>query len=87
MRIAIVAAAAAALFATAASAQQGGGQYTPEQIFGNWDKNADGGVTKEEFVAAGRPEANFDRLDLDKDGKVTIEEFKKIMAAMKARGG
>jgi hypothetical protein len=38
-------------------------------------------------VAAGRPEANFDRLDLDKDGKVTIEEFKKIMAAMKARGG
>ena len=85
MRTLIFAAAATALLAGAgvASAQA----PDPATIVKNWDKNGDGSVSKEEWVAAGRPAERFDAVDANKDGKVTAEELAAAMAAMKARQG
>ena len=58
---------------------------SPETIFKAWDKNADGFVTKDEWVAAGRKEARFALVDTDSDGKITVEELKTAMSKMKAR--
>jgi len=85
MRTVIFAAAAAALLASAgaASAQA----PDPAAIIKNWDKNGDGSVSKEEWVAAGRPAERFDAVDANKDGKVTAEELAAAMAAMRQRQG
>ena len=58
---------------------------SPEKIIAAWDKNADGGVDKTEWVTAGRPEARFALVDTNSDGKITVEELKVAMARM--RGG
>jgi Ca2+-binding EF-hand superfamily protein len=78
--IAAVLASTATLAAGAAMAQM----PSPEKIIKAWDKNADGGVDKAEWVAAGRKEARFALADADGDGKVTAEELKSGMAKMKA---
>ena len=85
MRTVIFAAAAAALLASAgaASAQA----PDPAAIIKNWDKNGDGSVSKDEWVAAGRPAERFDAVDANKDGKVTAEELAAAMAAMRQRQG
>ena len=85
MRTVIFAAAAAALLASAgvASAQA----PDPATIIKNWDKNGDGSVSKDEWVAAGRPAERFDVVDANKDGKVTAEELAAAMAAMRQRQG
>ncbi len=57
----------------------------PETVFKAWDKNADGFVTKDEWVAAGRKEERFAMVDADGDGKVTLDELKTAMAKMQAR--
>lgn len=58
---------------------------SPETIHKAWDKNADGVVTKDEWVAAGRKEERFAMVDADGDGKVTVDELKAAMAKMRAR--
>jgi Ca2+-binding EF-hand superfamily protein len=56
----------------------------PAEIIKAWDKNADGGVDKAEWVAAGRPENRFAMVDTDKDGKISAEELTTAMARMRA---
>jgi hypothetical protein len=58
---------------------------SPEKIHKKWDTNADGGIDKAEWVAAGRKEARFAKADADGDGKITLDELKAGMARMKAR--
>jgi Ca2+-binding EF-hand superfamily protein len=58
---------------------------SPEKIHKAWDKNADGGIDKAEWVAAGRKEERFAKADADGDGKVTLDELKAGMSKMKAR--
>ncbi len=71
----------AALSAGSALAQM----PSPEKIHKAWDKNADGGIDKAEWVAAGRKEERFAKADADGDGKVTLDELKAGMSKMKAR--
>jgi hypothetical protein len=59
----------------------------PATIIKNWDKDGDGAVSKDEWVAAGRPAERFDAVDANKDGKVTAEELAAAMAAMRQRQG
>ena len=59
----------------------------PAAIIKNWDKDGDGSVSKDEWVAAGRPAERFDAVDANKDGKVTAEELAAAMAAMRQRQG
>jgi hypothetical protein len=57
---------------------------SPEKIHKAWDKNADGGIDKAEWVAAGRKEERFAKADADGDGKITLDELKTGMSKMKA---
>jgi Ca2+-binding EF-hand superfamily protein len=77
--------AAAALLAGAGAALAQ--MPAPADIIKNWDKNGDGVVDKDEWVAAGRPAERFAAVDANKDGKVTAAELEAAMAAMRARGG
>jgi len=79
------AAAATALLAGAGAAYAQ--MPAPADIIKNWDKDGDGAVSKEEWVAAGRPAERFDAVDANKDGKITAAELEAAMAAMRARGG
>ena len=85
MRNAILATAAIAVLAVAgtASAQM----PAPADMIKAWDKNGDGGVSKDEWVAAGRPAERFDLIDANKDGKITATELEAAMAAMRQRNG
>ena len=85
MRTIIFAAAAAAAIAAAGAAQAQ--MPAPADIVKNWDKDGDGAVSKDEWVAAGRPAERFDAVDANKDGKVTAAELEAAMAAMRQRGG
>ncbi|WP_372785760.1 EF-hand domain-containing protein [Phenylobacterium sp.] len=94
MRLVILTAAAAALLigATSAAAQQpapapGGAMPSAADIIKQWDTNKDGTVSKDEWVAAGRPAERFDMVDANKDGKITAEELAAAMAAMRQRQG
>ena len=81
-KIAILALASAAVLAPLAAQAQ---MPSPEKIHKKWDKNADGGVDKAEWIAAGRKEARFAQADADGDGKITLDELKAGMARMKAQ--
>lgn len=85
MRKLVFAAVATALLAGAslASAQA----PSPADIVKTWDKNGDGAVSKDEWVAAGRPAERFDMVDANKDGKVTAEELAAAMARMRQQRG
>ena len=85
MRNAIVATAATAVLAIAgtASAQM----PAPADMIKTWDKNGDGGVSKDEWVAAGRPAERFYLIDANKDGKIIAAELEAAMAAMRQRNG
>lgn len=52
-----------------------------EKMFSAKDKNADGKLSKEEFLAkakdAAKAEKGFEKLDKDKDGFLSKEEFTK----------
>lgn len=58
---------------------------SPEKVLKAWDKNADGGIDKDEWIAAGRKEARFAKADADGDGKISLDELKAGMARMKTR--
>lgn len=85
MRTFIITTAAVAMLAAAgaASAQM----PAPADMIKAWDKNSDGGVSKDEWVAAGRPAERFEMVDANKDGKVVAAELEAAMAAMRQRNG
>ena len=85
MRNAILATVAVVVLAAAgtASAQM----PAPADMIKAWDRNGDGGVSKDEWVAAGRPAERFDLIDANKDGKITATELEAAMAAMRQRNG
>lgn len=85
MRKIIVAAAATAMLATAGAAFAQ--MPAPADIVKQWDKDGDGAVSKDEWVAAGRPAERFDAVDANKDGKVTAAELEAAMAAMRKQNG
>jgi len=85
MRTIIFAAATAALLA--AGAVTHAQAPDPAQIIKAWDKNGDGVVDKDEWVAAGRPAERFDMVDANHDGKVTAEELTAAMAKMRQQNG
>ena len=84
MRNVIIIAAAAFMAAAGVASAQA---PAAADIIKNWDKNADGAVSKDEWVAAGRPAERFDAVDANKDGKITAEELEAAMAAMRQRQG
>ncbi|HEX4710236.1 hypothetical protein [Phenylobacterium sp.] len=53
----------------------------------SWDTNNDGTISKDEWVAAGRPAERFDAVDTNKDGKISTDELSAAMAAMRQRQG
>ena len=58
------------------------------RVFKQFDANSDGGISKEEWTAAGRPADRFEATDANKDGKVTQEELAAaIQRMMQQRGG
>ncbi|HRJ11458.1 MAG TPA: EF-hand domain-containing protein, partial [Prosthecobacter sp.] len=63
----------------------------PEEIYGRMDKNSDGFVDKDEYVAFAREEIEqrFGRLDENADGKISKEEMKAGMERLRnaMRGG
>ncbi|WP_304165392.1 EF-hand domain-containing protein [Phenylobacterium aquaticum] len=87
MRTFILAAVAALALAGTAQAQMMG-PPDPAAIFKKFDANNDGAITKDEWVAAGRPAERFDLVDADHDGKVTQAELTAaIQKMMQARQG
>ena len=83
MRKAILVAIGIAAVAVPAFAQM----PPPADIVKAWDKDGDGAVSKEEWVAAGRPEERFAMVDANKDGKVTVDELEAAFKAMQQRQG
>jgi hypothetical protein len=61
------------------------GGLDPQATMAQADKNKDGSISREEWLAAGRPEAFFGRVDANKDGKVTAAELQALRA--QAPGG
>lgn len=81
-KIAALALASLATFAAGSALAQ---MPSPEKIHKKWDTNADGGVDKAEWLAAGRKEARFAQADTDGDGKISLGELKTGMSKMKAK--
>jgi hypothetical protein len=81
MRTALLAAATAAILASAgaASAQM----PAAADVIKAWDTNGDGAVSKDEWVAAGRPAERFDAVDANKDGKITADELNAVFERMR----
>ena len=97
MRLVILSATAALLIGAGSATAQtpapapGGAPAGPTpsaaDVIKQWDTNKDGTVSKEEWIAAGRPAERFDAVDTNKDGKITADELDKAMAAMRQRQG
>jgi Ca2+-binding EF-hand superfamily protein len=74
-----------AIAAVSVNAQDAGKKKTPpnpEEMFKKLDKDANGKVSKEEFLAspgakkdAAKAEERFGKMDKDKDGSLTLEEM------------
>lgn len=75
-----------AIIALAAVAAPATAQTTdPAAFFQSADKNGDGTLSRDEWVAAGRREQTFDRVDTDHDGKVTLDEIKAALERRQQR--
>jgi hypothetical protein len=83
MRAFVLAALLTVAAATVAQAQM----PPPAELIKRWDTDKDGGVSRAEWAAAGRPAQRFDMIDANKDGKITAAEMEAAMAAMRQRGG
>ena len=66
---------------------------TPEEAFAKLDKNSDGAVSKEEFMASKKAQKDpekaakkFGKMDTDANGSVSLDEFK-AGAAKKEKSG
>ena len=59
-------------------------QARTEKLFPKADRNQDGFITVEEWVAAGYKVDKFTIVDTDKNGRVTIQEFLVAQAFCKA---
>ena len=44
-------------------------------------------VSKDEWIAAGRPAERFDLVDTNHDGKITVEELGAAIERMRQNGG
>jgi Ca2+-binding EF-hand superfamily protein len=81
----------AGMFMPMLSAQAQKGNKSPEERFKLLDTNSDGKLSKEEFIARvkddaekkGKAETQFSRLDKNNDGFVTLEEYKEGMMKKK----
>ena len=82
----LIAAAAATAFLAAAGAVSAQ-MPAPADMIKTWDKNGDGAVSKDEWIAAGRPAERFDLVDANQDGKITAPEMEAAMAAMRRQNG
>lgn len=58
-------------------------KLNPEEMFKKLDKNGDGSISKEEFLASpgakkdpAKAEERFKKLDKNGDGKLSLDEFK-----------
>lgn len=65
---------------------------TPEEAFAKLDKNSDGAVSKEEFMASKKAQKDpekaakkFGKMDTDTNGSLSLDEFK-AGAAKKSEG-
>lgn len=85
MRKILIAAGAVALLAGAGAAHAQ--MPAAADIIKAWDTDGDGAVSKDEWVAAGRPAERFDLVDADHDGKVTAAELEAAMAKMRQQNG
>ena len=66
---------------------------TPEEAFAKLDKNSDGAVSKEEFMASKKAQKDpekaakkFGKMDTDANGSLSLDEFK-AGAAKKEKSG
>jgi hypothetical protein len=84
MRFVIMAASAVALLGGVSAEAQ---MPPAADVIKMWDTNGDGAVSKDEWVAAGRPAERFDAVDANHDGKITAAELDAAMAAMRQRQG
>ena len=82
-----LAGAAVAGLMAAGAAQAQMGPPDPAAAFKHFDANNDGAITKEEWVAAGRPAERFDMVDADHNGKVTQAELTAAIQKMMAARG
>jgi Ca2+-binding EF-hand superfamily protein len=68
-----------------------GGPQGPniDELFGRMDKNSDGSVDKEEYIAFAKEEVEqrFGRMDENADGKLTKEEARNAMERMRGMRG
>ncbi|MGK2286759.1 hypothetical protein [Pedomonas sp. V897] len=53
------------------------------EMFGKWDTNGDGTITREEFTAA--HDAKFTKMDTNNDGTVSAEEHRAAMQEKKSK--
>ncbi|THD81768.1 MAG: EF-hand domain-containing protein [Phenylobacterium sp.] len=83
----LILAAAAALAVTGVAGVAAAQMPSPADIVKAWDKDGDGTISKDEWVAAGRPAERFDLVDTNHDGKITVEELAAAMARMRPGGG
>lgn len=84
MRKFLIAVGAAGLIAAAGAAHAQ--MPAPSDIIKAWDSDGDGAVSKDEWVAAGRPAERFALVDANHDGKVTAAELEAAMAKMRQGG-
>lgn len=85
MRKVFFALAAAATLAAGGAAQAQ--MPAAADLIKSWDKNGDGAVSKDEWVAAGRKAERFDLVDANHDGKISVEELQAAMDRMRQQHG
>jgi Ca2+-binding EF-hand superfamily protein len=94
IRTALVVVATSALLLPA-RAEEGAEKSKPDpaKAFAKVDTNADGAVTKEEFMASPKAQKDtekaakkFTKMDADANGSVSLDEFKAAKKAKEAKG-
>jgi len=55
------------------------------QAFNKMDVNADGAITLDEWLKAGRKESGFRKVDANADGRITPDELQSVIAKLRSR--